>query len=440
MPHDPSEGGLIPQHFLSRDEEIILAQRIEEGEAQIVEESLSSLLALRWTLGLGRKVAAGLVNVRDIVKISPEVSGEILIEDRVLKTRFQTRMRKLQYMANRHERTARRLEQPMADCGRKQLDKKLTRQRERLTTTIKSFQLNRQHLEIIIAEHKEVYARLQGFEQKIQGQPKQQKAILSLEKEIGMPFQEVGRRVGTILAEQTQVASAKNDFVQGNLRLVTAIAKKYRGRGLSYVDLVQEGNMGLRRAVEKFNYRLGFRFSTYASWWIRQAISRSLSDSSRTTPISVHSVEPANKLTPTVAYLNSRRTSPQRIAAGTTLPTAKVRINLKPVKRPVSLAIPVGNDAPGDLLRTGHAPDSASMVTNVDFQQELQRILTTLSPTEEKIIRMRFGIREKSDHTREEAGRFFGVPSEKIRHIEVAALRKLRQRSFCLQSPTPRTT
>jgi RNA polymerase sigma factor (sigma-70 family) len=374
IPRRPGAAGFFPQHFLSRDDEVMLAQRIEEGEAQIVEEALSSLLALRWTLSLGKKVAAGQVNVRDIVKISPEVSGEILIDDRILKIHFQTRMRKLQYMAKIHERTASRLEKPMAD-GRTQLGKKLIKQRERLTTIIKSLQLNPQHLEIIIAEHKKIYARHKGIEHKIKEQSKQRDAIRNLEKETGMPFQEVGRRVGTILAKQTQIASAKNNFVQDNLRLVNAIAKKYRGRGLSYLDLVQEGNTGLMRAVDKFNYRLGFRFSSYASWWIRQAISRALSVSD----------DPES--------------------------------------------------CPEDLIRNGHAADTESMVANVDFQMELRRILTTLSPREEKIIRMRFGISEKSDHSLEEMGRLFGVTRERIRQIEVAALRKLRQRSFFLQNP-----
>jgi len=374
IPRRPGAAGFFPQQFLSRDDEVMLAQRIEEGEAQIVEEALSSLLALRWTLSLGKKVAAGQVNVRDIVKISPEVSGEILIDDRILKIHFQTRMRKLQYMAKIHERTASRLAMPIAD-GRTQLGKKLIKQRERLTTIIKSLQLNPQHLEIIIAKHKEIYARHKGLEHKIKEQSKQREAIRNLEKETGMPFQEVGRRVGTILAKQTQIASAKNNFVQDNLRLVNAIAKKYRGRGLSYLDLVQEGNTGLMKAVDKFNYRLGFRFSSYASWWIRQAISRALSVSD----------DPES--------------------------------------------------CPEDLIRNGHATDTESMVANVDFQMELRRILTTLSPREEKIIRMRFGISEKSDHSLEEMGRLFGVTRERIRQIEIAALRKLRQRSFFLQNP-----
>jgi RNA polymerase sigma factor (sigma-70 family) len=375
----PGAAGIFPQHFLSRDEEVMLAQRIEEGEAQIVEEALSSLLALRWTLGLGEKVAAGMVNVRDIVKISPEVSGELLIDDPVLTTRFQTRMRKLQHMAKRYERIATRLEEPMADCGRRQLGKKLIWQRKRLTTIMKSLQLNRQHLEIIIAEHKEIYAKLKSLEQKIQGQYKQQEAIRTVEKEIGMSFKEVGRRVGAIVANKTQVASAKNDFVQSNLRLVTAIAKKYRGRGRSYPDLIQEGNMGLMRAVDKFNYRLGFRFSIYANWWIRQTISRSVA---------------------------------------------------------------AGDDAEsclGDRIEDDHAADSRSKVIDLHLQEELRRILATLSPIEEKIIRMRFGIRKKSDHPREETARFFGVSNERIRQIEVAALRKLRQRSFPLKDPPQRT-
>ncbi|MGH7825204.1 MAG: sigma-70 family RNA polymerase sigma factor [Candidatus Binatia bacterium] len=422
--------------LLSRGEELALAQRIEEGEARIADEALSSLLALRWTLGVSEKIAVGLVEARDVVLIPVGASGELFIDERIFRNRFRAGIKKLQYAAKSHETTASRLKKPMADRARKHLGAKLTRQREKITTIIKSLQLNDQSIEKIIEEHREIYEKLKSLERKLHGQPGQRRAIRDIEKKIGMPVHEVGRRVGTILGKKAQVAQAKNDFVQANLRLVAAIAKKYCGRGLSYLDLVQEGNIGLMRAVEKFNYRLGFRFSTYATWWIRQAISRSLSDYSRTVRIPVHMVELTKKLNHTVTGLDrrlGRKPTLDEIAADMAMPASKVQTVLNLVKEPVSLDTPLRDDADtclGDVIKDQHSPDPESIVIDSSLQEELQRILSTLSPREEKIIRMRFGIREKTDYTLEETGKVFGVTRERIRQIEAIALRKLRRRSY----------
>jgi len=424
--------GLRSIPLLSRGEEIKLAQEIEEREAQIATEALSSLLALRWTLDLGKKIAAGLVNVHDVVKDPDEIWADVSAHEKILKTRFRSQMRKLEYRGRSYDRTMRNLDKQMSERGRKQLDVKINRQREKIATLIMALQLNRNQIEIIIQEHKQTYERIKGLERTAQGRAKKGKAIRTIEKEIGMPAQEVSSRVGTILEKKAQVSLAKNHFAEANLRLVVVIAKKYCSRGLLFLDLIQEGNIGLMKAVEKFNYRLGYRFSTYASWWIRQAITRALSDYSRTIRIPVHMVDIANKFTKAALYLNrqlGRRPALEEIAAEMAIPLDKVQVISNLVKEPVSLEAPIGEEAEsclGDLIRDEHSPDPEETVIDLNLQEETQRILTTLSPREEKIIRMRFGIREKSDYTLEETGKVFGVTRERIRQIEATALRKLR--------------
>ena len=418
--------------LLSREEELELAQKIEEGEAQIAAEALSSLLTLRWALDLGKKVATGLVSVRELVRDPDETAANPLVEEKTLKTHFHAQMRKLQYLAGSYDSTARQLDKRISDGRRKRLDRKLSRQRERIAPVVKSLQLNRHQIEMIVEHHKQTCERLKELERKIQGKAKQRSAIRIIEKEIGMPAQEVERRAKIIHDKKAQVALAKKNFIEANLRLVVAIAKKYCGRGLQLLDLIQEGNLGLMRAVDKFNYRLGFRFSTYATWWIRQAITRSLSDHSRTIRIPVHMVDLANKFTRTTLYLNrklNRRPSLEEIAAEMAIPVERAQIIFNLVKEPASLEAPISDGEEsclGDLIKDERSPDPEKAVIDLHLQEETRRILTTLTPREEKIIRMRFGIREKSDYTLEETGRVFGVTRERIRQIEATALRKLR--------------
>ena len=425
--------------LLSREEEIKLAQQIEEGERRIIKEALSSRLALRWTLMLGKRVAAGQMKMRDVVRLPVKTSGEHFSDEPVLRARFRARLRKLQHMAARCENRAARSDASKSAAGRLRLMARINRRSDKITALIESMELNQQQIERLIDEHKELYDRAQILQAKLRLQPRQRKEIKVLEKWMGMSIEELAQKLRTIDEKKAQVAVAKRDFVQANLRLVAAIAKKYCGRGLSYLDLIQEGNIGLMRAVDKFNYQLGFRFSTYASWWVRQAVSRSLADYSHTIRIPVHMVELTNKLNHTVAHLGrqlGRRPSEEEIATHMEIPTANVRTVLSLVKEPVSLETPSNDDGDnclGDIIKDERTPDVESLLMDARCREEIHRILKKLSPREEKIIRMRFGIREAMEYTLEEAGNVFGITRERIRQIEAVALRKLRHRDAIIE-------
>ena len=464
--------------LLTREGEVEIAKRIEEGKHEVMDALLESPVGIKEILTLGERFEQGAIKLREIVRDMDD--EDPFIETEAHRNKVLQLFAKMANLYEKNRKFQEKLAHDLPIPRRKKIRDQIEGNKALIVEGLKELRLDKRQIDRIINKMKGFVERIEKGDREIEecvektsvalsdlkkalrklkanGQARSlsrqtglhkdalleidkkirngERKIRRVEQESKMTSKSLKRILKQVEDGETKARDAKAELIEANLRLVVSIAKKYTNRGLQFLDLIQEGNIGLMKAVDKFEYQRGYKFSTYATWWVRQAITRAIADQARTIRIPVHMIETINKLIRTARYLvqeMGREPTPEEIADRMEFPLDKVRKVLKIAKEPISLETPIGEEEDShlrDFIEDKKILSPSEAVIRLNLSEQTRRVLSTLTPREEKVLRMRFGIGEKADHTLEEVGRDFDVTRERIRQIEAKALRKLRHPS-----------